>query len=473
MKVVTRYAPSPTGNPHVGNIRTALFAYLFAKSQKGEFLLRIEDTDRARFVPEALKYIEESLDWLGIKYDGEKVFQSGRLMEYQKLAADLVKKNQAYKCFCNPEKLAKIRKEQEKKKIAPKYDRCCLDLSPQEVEKKEKAGEKYVIRFKMPDKGAATWHDLVKGDISIEYATQEDFIILKSDGWPTYNFANVLDDHEMGITHVIRGDEYIPSNPKYIRLYETFGWKVPEYAHLSLIVGPDKSKLSKRHGDTAILDYRDRGYLPEAMVNFLALLGWNDGTEDEIFTMDDLIKRFDISRVQKAPAVFDIEKLNWLNGIYIRKADNVYLQRIMGDLFPKATIIKQDNFDRILEVEKTRLTTLADILKGNEYFTKQPSSYKNILIFKKSTKEATKKGLTEAQGMFNGIKNWDKCSVSDFEEVLKKTVDRAKLTNGDVFWPVRVALSGVEKSPSPAELLWVLGKEESLKRAGKAIEVLK
>lgn len=467
--VITRYAPSPTGNPHIGNIRTALFAYLHAKSQNGTFLLRIEDTDRARFVPESLGYIEESLKWLGIKYDGEKVFQSDRLPTYQKYARELVEEGHAYKCFCTSERLDALRKEQEANKQAPGYDRCCLKLSKEEVAKKEAAGEPFVIRFKMPDLGSAKWNDLVRGEIEIEYKTQDDAIILKSDGWPTYHLANIIDDHEMKVTDVVRGEEWIPSTPKHIAMYAAFGWEPPKFAHLPVILGADKSKLSKRHGDTAILDYREKGYLAEAMVNFLALLGWNPGSEQEIFDLPELEKKFDVGRVGKAPAVFDIEKLNWLNGQYIRKLSNAELKSLITKLYPDADILKMPNFERILEVEKTRLTTLHDITEGNEYFYKPPKEFKKILVFKKSTTDTTKKGL-EAALRYIDVAKWGE--VSDLEEGLKKVVADEGLTNGDVFWPVRVALSGLEKSPSPAELLWVLGKDESTARIKIALEVL-
>jgi len=471
MTVVTRYAPSPTGNPHVGNIRTALFAYLFARNNNGQFLLRIEDTDQGRFVPESLKYIEDSLSWLGIDYDGEKVFQSDRLDTYREHADQLIANGHAYKCFCSTERLEKLRKDQEDKKQAPGYDGHCAALSAEEVSAKEKAGEPFVVRFRMPKKGEAKWNDLVRGQVRIKYDVLDDSIILKSDGWPTYHLGNIVDDHEMGVTHVIRGEEWIPSTPKHIAMYQAFGWDIPTYAHLPVILGSDKSKLSKRHGDTAILDYKDRGYLPEAMVNFLALLGWNDGTEDEQYTKNELIKKFDLARVQKSPAVFDIEKLNWLNGQYLRKTDTKTLKNYIAELYPTAEILKFPNFDRVLEIEKTRLTTLADIKEGNEYFFKAPANVSKLLVFKKSNKQDTKKGLEVTVQSLEEIDavRWDKMSVKDFEDILGKVTEKASLTNGDVFWPVRVALSGLEKSPSPAELIWALGKKESIARINKSL----
>jgi glutamyl-tRNA synthetase len=390
---------------------------------------------------------------------------------YQKAAEELVQKGLAYKCFCSPERLAQLRKDQEAKKQAPGYDRCCRNLSSEEVQAKENAGEKSVIRFKMPDTGKAVWDDMVRGKIEIEYSTQDDPIILKGDGWPTYHLANIIDDHDMDITDVIRGEEWIPSTPKHIALYNAFGWGIPNFGHLPVILGNDKSKLSKRHGDTAILDYRDKGYLPEAMVNFLALLGWNPGTTEEIFDLPKLEKTFDIGRVQKAPAVFDIERLNWLNGQYIRKMPNDQLQNSVKELMPDLKLLKLENFDRILEVEKTRLVTLCDLDNETDFYIDLPKYDPSLLVFKKSSTEATTKGLTAAREAIKGS-DLDKMDVKSIEEMLSKVVSENNLGNGDVFWPVRVALTGKEKSPSPAEMLWVFGKEESVARITTAINHL-
>lgn len=472
-KVVTRYAPSPTGNPHVGNIRTALFNYLWAKHNGGKFLLRIEDTDRARFVPEAVKYIEESLKWLGIKYDGEKVFQSDKLPVYQKTAEELVKKGKAYKCFCTPERLEKLRKDRETKKLPPAYDRKCRSLSKEEIAECEKKKLPFVIRFAMPDTGKAVWDDLIRGKIEIEYTTQDDPIILKSDGWPTYHLANIIDDHEMGVTDVIRGEEWIPSTPKHIAMYEAFGWDSPKLAHIPLTVGTDKKKLGKRHGAVAILDYAKRGYLPEAMVNFLALLGWNPKTTDEFFTLDELVKKFDISDMQSAAAVFDIEKLNWFNGQYIHRLDHKTLRNKLFELYPNSMIImRHDNFDKILTIEQSRMRKLTDIENGTGFYITAPRYSSKLLVFKKSTKEAIKKGLEAAQNALESVSDekWSKMKIEDFDVILGDVVKKQNLSNGDVFWPVRVALSGLEKSPSPAELLWAFGKKESENRIKSALK---
>ncbi len=470
-KIITRFAPSPTGNPHVGNIRTAIFNYLFAKRQNGKFLFRIEDTDRDRFVPETIDYIEESLKWLNIKCDNERRRQSDYLSEYQEHAESLIKGGLAYKCFCTTERLDAIRKEQVANKLPPAYDKQCRTLGQKEIDQKEKSGSSFVVRFAMPEKGSAEWEDLIRGDLSIKYSTQDDFVLIKSDGWPTYNLASVVDDHEMKITHVIRGEEFISSTPKHIKLYESFGWQPPQFAHLPLILGSDKTKLSKRHGDTAILDYRSQGYLSEAVLNFLVLLGWNDGTEKEIFSHKELIKSFCIERIGRSAAVFDIEKLRWMNGIYIRQLEEKELLRRTKELLKGEKIVGLQNFDRVLRVEKTRLNTLCDITKETEFYLSLPAYSPNLLVFKKSTPQSTLKGL---EAVFFRVKDdkWPK-SIDGLDKMLFEITKKENLKNGDVFWPVRVALSGKDKSPSPAELLWVFDRKESLSRIEAALKKIK
>lgn len=471
MNTITRYAPSPTGNPHVGNIRTAIFAYLWAKHNKGKFLLRIEDTDRERLVPESVKSIEESLEWLGLKYDDEKIFQSDRKDVHQKYAQQLIDEGKAYKCYCSKERLEKLREEQAKKKLPPGYDGLCRDLSAEDITEHETAGDNYVIRFKMPRDGKSKWNDGIRGKMEIDFSVSNDPIIIKADGWPTYHLASVIDDHEQEISDVIRGEEWISSTPVHLALYEAFGWDAPSFAHMPHINGPDGSKLSKRHGDTAILDYREKGYLPEAMLNFLTLLGWNDGTENEFFDLNELIKKFDIARIGKSPSVFDIEKLNWMNGHYIRNLTTEKLNNKIASLLPNSEITKLKNFDRILEVEKTRLVTLCDITKDTDFYIKTPKYNPSLLVFKKSTREATQKALQATLHYFDLVK-WPE-TVDDINKELAKIVEKEGLTNGDLFWPIRVALSGAEKSASPAELLWVFGRAESIGRIKTAISSLK
>lgn len=466
----TRFAPSPTGKPHVGNIRTAIFAFLAAKSKNGEFLVRIEDTDRERFVEGAIEYMEESLRWLGIDWDDEKkVHQSDRLDIYQKCAEKLLAEGKAYKCFCSKERLTGLKEKQTKEGKPPGYDACCRNLTKEDIEKKEKAGESSVIRFKIPkEPKEVIWDDIVRGKVSIRTDIQEDFVIMKSDGYPTYNFANVIDDHDMEITDVIRGEEFIPSTPKHILIYLALGWTPPKFSHLPLIIGKDKKKLGKRHGDTAILDYKDNGYLADTMLNFLTLLGWNDGTTQELFTREELIKKFDLKRVGKSPAVFDLERLDWINGEKIREMDIEGLMKEIKNFVPKFLKGKEGKLlERALTVMQTRMVTLKDFTENADYFFKNIEYDAKLLIFGKSTPVASLEGLKGVLKVLEGAKSID--TANDALDMLKGVVEAENLSNGDVFWPVRVALSGEEKSPSPAEILWALGKDESIKRIKSAI----
>ncbi len=467
MEYRTRFAPSPTGMLHIGGVRTALFDYLAARGSKGEFYLRIEDTDRERFVEGATEAIHEGLAWLGLSHDGEVVSQSDRVPTYQKFAQELLTSGAAYKCFCTPERLAELKEKQIANKLPPVYDRCCLALTEDEVTAKTNAGEKYVIRFKIPaNPTEISWNDKVRGKIAIPTRPLEDFILIKSDGWPTYNFANVIDDHEMNINLVIRGDEFVPSTPKHILVYKALGWKHPEFAHVPVIVGPDMKKLSKRNGDTSLTEYKEQGYLPEALLNFLVFLGWNPGTTEEVFSLPELEKAFGINRIGRAPAVFDIERLNYLNGVYIRNLTVLELTDRLIAFNPN--LVKQERglLERVVAVEQTRIKTLAEFGDIAASYWKIPAYSPDILTFKKSTPEATQKGLTAVLSILVTLNNddWTVKTVEEWNELLTEVVSTNSLTNADVFWPVRVALSGCEKSASPAELLWALGMEESLKR---------
>ncbi len=334
----TRYAPSPTGYLHVGGLRGALYNYIFAKQNNGKYILRIEDTDQKREVAGASEKTIKTFEEIGLSHAEGPILENGKIVDkgdfgpylqskridlYQKYAMQLVQEKKAYYCFCASERLDKMREEQQARKMAPKYDRHCLNLTEQEIQDKIANGEKYVIRFKIPDSGEFICNDIVKGEVKFKTSELDDFVILKSDGFPTYHLAHIVDDHFMKITHVLRGDEWLPSLPKHILLWQAFGWESPVYAHLPLLLGVDKSKLSKRQGDVAVEDYLDKGYLPEAILNFVALLGWNpgEGSEQEIFSMDELIEKFDINKVNKSGAVFNIEKLDWMNGVYMRKMD--------------------------------------------------------------------------------------------------------------------------------------------------------
>lgn len=471
MKYNTRFAPSPTGMLHIGGVRTALFDYLAAKSSGGTFSLRIEDTDRERFVKGAVEAIHEGLAWLGIKIDGEVVYQSERLPIYQKYADELVAKDLAYKCFCTPERLAKLKEEQEKAKKPPVYDRECCRLTADEIAAKENAGEKFVIRFKIPEKPVEiSWTDKVKDKIAIPTNSLGDFVIIKSDKWPTYHLANVIDDHEQGFNLVIRGDEWVPSTPNHILLYDALGWEHPEFAHMPVIVNKDMKKLSKRNGDAAISDYKNKGYLPEALLNYLALLGWNPGTTEEIFTLAELEKAFSIDRVGKSPSVFDPERLDWMNGIYIRNLTVPELTDRLLDFDKASSSVDREFLERVVTVEQSRLKTLAEFGEIASFYWKLPAYKPETLVFKKSSREATRKGLEAFRTVISSFteNSWRENTVEDWNALLASIVEKNSLNNADVYWPIRVALSGQEKSASPAELLWVLGKEESLNRLEKA-----
>jgi glutamyl-tRNA synthetase len=472
MKYKTRFAPSPTGMLHVGGVRTALFDYLAAKNSGGEFILRIEDTDRERFVEGAVEAIHEGLNWLGIKYDGEVISQSERVDLYKKFAQELLDKGLAYKCFCTTNRLAKLKEDQISAKLAPAYDRHCLNLTSEEIIAKETAGNPYVIRFKIPESPSeVSWDDKIRGTVKFQTNTLEDFIIIKSDGWPTYNFANVIDDHDMNINLVIRGDEFVPSTPKHILLYQAFGWNHPEFAHVPVIVGSDMKKLSKRNGDTAISEYINKGYLPEALINFLAFLGWNPGTTEEIFSLSELEKAFSVDRIGTAPAVFDIERLNYINGVYIRKLKVSELVEKLLEFNADYKNIEPKFLKRVVSIEHTRIKTLADFDNISSIYWSLPNYNKDLLIFKKSDLEKTKLGLNTFINKLENTKIFDQPSedVNFFQGILESAVKESLLSNGDVLWPVRVALSGQEKSASPAELLWALGKEESLRRIKAAL----
>jgi glutamyl-tRNA synthetase len=465
VKVKTRFAPSPTGELHIGNARTALFAYLFGKSQKGDFYLRIEDTDQSRKVKGGDLRIMESLKLLGINWDGEVYYQSQHLKEYQKAAEDLVENGDAYYCFCSKDRLDKVRKEQAAKKLPPIYDEHCRDLTQDEVKEKLNKKVPYVIRLKVPPSGKIEFDDLIRGIVSFDYSLIDDQILLKSDGWPTYHLANVVDDHKMGINYVLRADEWIASTPKHLLLYEYFGFAKPNFAHLPMILAPDKSKLSKRFGAVSILQYQKLGYLPEALINFMVLMGWSKGNE-EFFDMKTLEKVFDIKHIQKSPAIFNIEKLNYLNGYYLRKMTVEELDKVLCDsYYPKTA----EDTAKLTKALQSRMQRLADAKKMSKFFFADLKYQKDLLVFGKSTSAKTQKGLLKAREALDKLAEFDWLKTAILNQTLETVVKKNQLANGDVFWPVRVALSGLEQSPSPSELLWVLGKEKSMERIKAAI----
>jgi len=473
-KIKTRMAPSPTGIIHIGNLRTALYNYLFAKQNGGKFLLRIEDTDRERFVEGAAEKVFATLKWAGLEWDNKKpIVQSERVEIYQKYARQLVDSGKAYYCFCAPEELKQMREEQQKKKQPPRYDGRCRNLSAEEVKNKLKAGGKYVIRLKVPENETIEFDDLVYGKIKYNSSEIDDQVLMKSDGFPTYHLAVVVDDHEMEITHVMRGEDWLPSTPKHVLLYEAFGWQSPEFIHLPNILGENKKKLSKRTGDVSVESFKERGCLPEALINYLALLGWNPGTEQEIFSLPELVKQFDIKKIHKAGAVFDSQKLDNINGQYIRKLPVKQLTSLCLLYLNKVYDLKKysaEYIEKVVEVERERLKRLSDITENAKLFFIDRLEYnRELLIWKKSDTEKTKNNLTIILQKLNKIKNWSK---KNLEKEITRVIKDNNITNGEALWPLRVALSGQQNSPGPFEIMDVLGKEKSLERIECAVSKL-
>lgn len=493
--VRVRFAPSPTGYMHVGNFRTALYTYLFAKRQKGAFILRIEDTDQKRYVEDALEKLIGILNWAGFGYsegvyieDGKVVqrgevgpyIQSERLDIYRQYANQAVHEGVAYHCFCTSEQLEEMRQRQTQEKRAPMYDRTCLRLSSAEVEQKIAAGAPFVIRQKINTEGVTEYEDLVRGKVVIRNELLDDQILMKSDGYPTYNFANVIDDHLMGITHVTRGEEYISSTPKYIQLYHNFGWEAPQFAHLPLLLNADKSKLSKRQGDVAVEDYIAKGYLKEAIINFVVLLGWNPGkgSTQEIFTLDELVEIFDFAQIHKGGAVFDLKKLDWMNAAYIKKLsiDELYNQVVAfgafeTEFFKEVPAEKKTEvyLKKVLAVEHDRLVRLADVAIQNPFFFTDISYDAKLLHWKDNDASMTRASLEQAIAV---LSVFDEATWESVTRIEEKLLEAAGEKRGDLLSPLRVALSGAPRSPSPAQIAWVLGREESLKRLKQAIEKL-
>ena len=479
-KVRTRFAPSPTGYMHIGNLRTALYEYLIAKSKGGDFVLRIEDTDQARYVAGAEKVIYNTLKAVGLKHDeGPDIggdygpyVQSERKSGYLAYAKELVEKGAAYYCFCGKSEKDKSENEH----LDSGYRDKCRDLTEEEVNEKLAANTPYVIRQKMPESGQTAFNDVVFGEVKVENKELEDQILIKSDGFPTYNFANVIDDHEMCITHVVRGCEYLSSTPKYNLLYKALGWKIPTYVHLPLIMGKNEdgsvSKLSKRHGAVSFEDLTDMGYLPEAIINYIAFLGWCPDSNQEIFSIGDLVKEFSPDRISKSPAVFDYKKLDWFNGEYIKlktdeefeKLAEPYIKSVMGKNFGCAL--------KISNLLKGRISKLSEISELIGFFAKLPSYDVNIFINKKSktTLENSKAVLEEIKPKLEKLSVWNYDSLHD---LLINFAKEKELKNGTVMWPVRIAISGSVVTPGGAiEILDILGKEESLKRIDFALSIL-
>lgn len=483
MKIRTRFAPSPTGKMHVGNLRTALYEYLIAKHEGGDFILRIEDTDRERYVEGAVDIIYRTLDQAGLHHDEgpdkDKGFgpyvQSERNASgiYLKYAKKLVESGAAYYCFCDKERLESLKTTvSEDGKEITVYDKHCLSLSKEEVQANLDAGKPYVIRINMPTEGTTTFVDELYGEITVENKELDDMILIKSDGYPTYNFANVVDDHLQEITHVVRGNEYISSSPKYQRLYEAFGWESPKYVHLPLITDENHKKLSKRSGHSSYEELVEQGFLPEAIINYIALLGWSPEDNEEIFSMDKLIKMFDYHKINKSPSVFDIQKLKWMNGEYIKTMDNDKFYE-MALPYVKQVIKKDLDLNTIMDMVKTRIEVFPDIPEMIDFFEEMPS-YDVSMYTHKKMKTNSENSLEVLEELLPILEEQDDYSVDALHDKVFEYIAAKGCKNGQALWPLRTAVSGKQMTPAGAfEIMEVLGKEESLRRIRIGIEMLK
>lgn len=479
-EVRTRYAPSPTGYMHIGNLRTALYEYLIAKSQNGKFILRIEDTDQERLVEGAVDIIYKTLKLCGLQHDeGPDIggpyapyVQSERKDTYLPYAKELIEKGHAYYCFCSKERLDALRKEAEEKGQTYMYDRHCLGLSKEEIEEKLKSGQPYVIRQKMPREGSTSFEDAVYGTITIENNMLEDQILIKSDGLPTYNFANVIDDHLMGITHVVRGSEYLSSTPKYNLLYEAFGWEIPVYVHLPLIVKPDGSKISKRKGDAGFHDLIEMGYLVKAIINYIALLGWSPESNQEIFSLEELVKEFNIKHISKSPSAFDMDKLRWFNAQYIRAMTPDEFYEHARPYLEKAVTNKNIDLKKVSKLLQARTEVLTEIPSKVGFLNELTDYDLNIYVHKKmkTTLENSLESLKAAVPVLESIEDWNEETIHN---KLLELVNQMGIKNGQLLWPIRTAITGWEVTPGGAvEIADLLGKEETLRRVHIGIERL-
>lgn len=488
-KIRTRFAPSPTGKMHVGNLRTALYEYLIAKHEDGAFILRIEDTDQERYVDGAIGIIYRTLAGAGLIHDegpdkdggygpyvqSERV-ASGIYLDYAKR---LIEKGSAYYCFCTKDRLATLKKavgnvddgDEDDVKEINRYDKHCLHLSKDDIEKNLTHGIPYIIRQNMPLEGTTSFHDAIFGDITVDNDELDDMILIKSDGYPTYNFANVIDDHLMEITHVVRGNEYLSSTPKYTRLYQDFDWEEPVYVHLPLITNEDHKKLSKRSGHSSYEDLLEQGFLSEAIVNFVALLGWSSPNNNEIMSLEELIRDFDYNNINKSPAVFDIVKLRWMNGEYIKRMDEDKFYN-MAISYIKSAIHRDMDYRRIANLVKTRIETLCDIGEMIEFFDELPDYDIEIFTHKKmkTNPENSLDVLIELLPRFESLEDYSEASI---ENLMKTYIGEKQIKNGQGLWPIRIAVSGKQSTPGGAyEIMSIIGKEESLKRIEIAINKL-
>ena len=482
MSVRVRFAPSPTGFVHIGSLRTALYNYLFAKGNEGKYILRVEDTDRARYVEGAIEGMIESMLWAGVSHDegfqleqdrlvevGEygPYMQSRRLDIYQKHIKQLLHQEDAYYCFCSKERLDQVREEQRSRGETPKYDGHCKGLTKEEASEKIKRGEEYVVRLKMPEDREIEFEDLVRGKMSFHTSDVDDQVLIKSDGFPTYHFAVVVDDYLMGITHIIRGEEWVTSTPKHIHLYKAFGWDLPKYVHLPNILNKDKKKLSKRQGDVAVEDFKKKGYLPEALVNYIALIGWSPEDNQEIFTMEELKQKFDLTRVSKSGGVFDLEKLNWMNNHYIKEADNRRLARLAipyleeaGHLNPGEGEAKISWVEDLMEVLKEYLDYLAQVPEKAELFFKE-----EIQISPEGWEILSDDHIDELlEAFYQKVKHAEVIDQAFGKEVFKLLKKEVGAKGPKLFKPARVAVTGETQGPDLTLVMKILGREKLLKR---------
>jgi len=465
--VRVRYAPSPTGALHLGGARTALFNYLFARQQGGQFLLRIEDTDRARFKPGSQEQIQEGLRWLGMNWDETPLIQSERKAVYEAAAAGLIATGAAYRCFCTPERLEQMRAGQRARHEPERYDRRCRAIPAEESERRAAAGERFVVRQAMPTEGTTSFHDLVMGTVTFRNDTLDDHVLLKSDGFPTYHLAFAVDDHEMRISHIIRGEGWLPSAPKHLLLFQAFSWLPPAFAHLPLVLGPDKKPLAKRHGAKDVLEYREAGYLPEAIDNFIAFLGWSPGTEEDILTMDQLIAKFSIEKIQPSPAMANLERLEWLNGQFIRR---LTAEELAARLAPRMPQVPIEALKPLIPLVQERLRTLNEAPDMLRFFFEAPDGYRTEqLVPKGRDAAATAMALSDAATTVKALTGWAPESI---ELALRGLAERLGWSSRDLFMALRVAITGRTVTPPLIESISRLGKDAVLARLQRAARAL-
>ncbi len=475
-----RFAPSPTGYLHVGGLRTALYNYLFAKHNNGKFILRIEDTDRTRLVEGAVSNLIETLKWAGLEYDEGPIIggnygpyiQSERLDLYNKYVKELIASGRAYYCFCSTERLEKIREEQQAQKLQPKYDKHCLSLSNDEIQAKIANGESYVVRLNVLPDEKIRFNDIIRGDVEFDSSVIDDQVLLKSDGFPTYHLANVVDDHLMKITHVIRGEEWLSSTPKHVLLYDYFEWERPIFAHLPLLLNKDRKKLSKRQSDVAVEDFRDKGFLPEALVNFVALLGWTAGDDVEYYNIEELVNKFSLERVNKSGAVFDLDKLTWLNAEHLRKKTTPEIVELIKKEYSKTTYTKvcsDELFAKMVDSMRERIEFAHELIEKCPYFFETPTDY-DMEVFKKRWKEDSPILLTKFKEEISKLENPTK---EDYDHVIHKFAEENEIGMGKIIHPLRLAVSGVGVGPGLFDILDIVGKEEVLLRIQNILDKFK